>query len=340
MSYDYSYVEDYYNGKVLLDLSAPFTATYDTRNDTLNPTSGFYLRLLAEPDYVTDEPAMYLTGDSELRLYRALDDDERFVLAARGARGEHRAVPISRTCRLTAASMRAAAARCAATNIWRSARAFRAMARRAGLSRVDGSLEARIKVTDTIGIVPFVDGGYVAETSLFGGDEEFRWSVGLGLRYYTAVGPDQARCRDPHQSPSGRSGFRDLLRHRAELLMTRILALILLLLTALPAQAQEQSASGFVERLLESVLSAEGRSLSIQNTSISLTGDVTVGRVEVRDGEDAWLVIENLSLVWRPLSLFGKQLEVTSLTAARVHMLRMPRTPEGKRRCPAGTART
>lgn len=111
--------------------------------------------------------------------------------------------------------------------------------------------------------------------------------------------------------------------------MTRILAIALLLLTVLAAQAQERSARGFVEQLLESLLSAEGRSLSIENASISISGDVTVGRVGVRDGEDAWLVIEDLSLVWRPLSLFGSQLDVTSLTAARVHMLRLPVTPEG-----------
>ena len=112
--------------------------------------------------------------------------------------------------------------------------------------------------------------------------------------------------------------------------MTRILAIALLLLTVLAAQAQERTARGFVEQLLESVLSAEGRSLAIENASVSISGDVTVGRVEVRDGDDAWLVIEDLSLVWRPLSLFGSQLDVTSLTATRVHMLRLPVTPEGR----------
>lgn len=111
--------------------------------------------------------------------------------------------------------------------------------------------------------------------------------------------------------------------------MARVLAIALLLLTVLAAQAQERSPRGFVEQLLESVLSAEGRSLAIENARISISGDVTVGRVEVRDGTDPWLVIEDLSLVWRPLSLFSRQLEVTSLTAARVHMLRTPVTPEG-----------
>lgn len=113
--------------------------------------------------------------------------------------------------------------------------------------------------------------------------------------------------------------------------MKRLIAMVLVALTlaAVPARAQE-AAKGFVERLLESVLSAEGRSLSIEGTSISFSGDVTVAKVTVRDGTNSWLEIENLALVWRPLSLFGKQLDVTSLTADRVHVFRLPQSPEGK----------
>ena len=114
--------------------------------------------------------------------------------------------------------------------------------------------------------------------------------------------------------------------------MTRILATLLILVSVLAgaARAQDTAAKGFVERLLESMLSAEGRSLSLESTSISITGDVTVGRVTVRDGNDAWLEIENLAMAWRPLSLFGKQLDITSLSADRVHLVRLPQTPEGK----------
>ena len=113
--------------------------------------------------------------------------------------------------------------------------------------------------------------------------------------------------------------------------MKRLLAIILLVASMLagPASAQD-AAKGFVEGLLESVLAAEGRSLSIEGVGISLTGDLTVAKVTVRDGNDAWLEIEQLSLVWRPLSLFSKQLDITSLAAGRVHVKRMPQSPEGK----------
>ncbi len=51
-----------------------------------------------------------------------------------------------------------------------------------------GSLEARIAVTDTIGIVPFLDVGTVsADTTPDFSD--IRMGAGIGLRYATPFGP-------------------------------------------------------------------------------------------------------------------------------------------------------
>ena len=44
-------------------------------------------------------------------------------------------------------------------------------------------------MTDTIGIVPFVDAGTAFESSFPDFDEQIRVAAGLGLRYYTAIGP-------------------------------------------------------------------------------------------------------------------------------------------------------
>lgn len=59
-----------------------------------------------------------------------------------------------------------------------------------GRSMLDGSIEARVKVTDTIGIVPFVDAGMAFEPSLPDfGEQRLAVGVGVGLRYYTSIGP-------------------------------------------------------------------------------------------------------------------------------------------------------
>ena len=58
-----------------------------------------------------------------------------------------------------------------------------------GKSSLELSLEARIKITDTIGIVPFVDAGSFYPSSVPQLGHQLFYGPGLGLRYYTAFGP-------------------------------------------------------------------------------------------------------------------------------------------------------
>jgi translocation and assembly module TamA len=51
------------------------------------------------------------------------------------------------------------------------------------------SSELRMKVTDTLGFAAFVDGGNAFEAAFPDFDEPLRWGAGLGLRYFTRVGP-------------------------------------------------------------------------------------------------------------------------------------------------------
>lgn len=57
-----------------------------------------------------------------------------------------------------------------------------------GRSIIEVGLEARFRYKN-FGIVPFIDGGNVFDTQVPEFDEELRWGVGLGLRYYTKIGP-------------------------------------------------------------------------------------------------------------------------------------------------------
>ena len=51
------------------------------------------------------------------------------------------------------------------------------------------NLETRFRVTDEIGFVPFLDGGMAYRDALPGWFSDMRWGAGLGLRYYTPIGP-------------------------------------------------------------------------------------------------------------------------------------------------------
>jgi translocation and assembly module TamA len=58
-----------------------------------------------------------------------------------------------------------------------------------GSSVLEASLETRWRLTDKIGIVPFVDGGTVYQQPYPDFSEEFFWAAGVGLRYFTIAGP-------------------------------------------------------------------------------------------------------------------------------------------------------
>ena len=58
-----------------------------------------------------------------------------------------------------------------------------------GRSSLVLNLEARIKVSETIGIVPFVDAGSYHESPVPQLCRTLLYGVGLGVRYYTAFGP-------------------------------------------------------------------------------------------------------------------------------------------------------
>ena len=72
-----------------------------------------------------------------------------------------------------------------------------------GLSLLVASLEMRARVTEQIGIVPFVDVGSAFDASWPDFDPPVKVGAGLGLRYYTPIGPIRADVAVPLQAESG-----------------------------------------------------------------------------------------------------------------------------------------
>jgi translocation and assembly module TamA len=58
-----------------------------------------------------------------------------------------------------------------------------------GRSLATCSLELRLKLTERFGVVGFLDGGNVFESTYPDFSEPFLWGTGVGLRYYSPVGP-------------------------------------------------------------------------------------------------------------------------------------------------------
>jgi translocation and assembly module TamA len=58
-----------------------------------------------------------------------------------------------------------------------------------GNSLLEMSAEARVRATQSLGLVLFADGGSAFTDTVPSGDQKARWSAGAGIRYTTPVGP-------------------------------------------------------------------------------------------------------------------------------------------------------
>ncbi len=166
---------------------------YDRRNDPLNATRGYYLEAEATPFYEAEYGNVAARGYLEGRIYRGLDDDERFVLAFRSKVGvysgpdERESPPDQLFFAGGAGSVRGYAYRSIGIDVTKSGGGEGVGG---GRSLVEGSGEARLRLTERWGGVAFVDAGYVFSSSTFGGDDsDLRAGAGLGARFFTGLGP-------------------------------------------------------------------------------------------------------------------------------------------------------
>jgi translocation and assembly module TamA len=169
----------------------PGALTRDSRDDPLDPTEGSRLALQATP-YLSTVEALQPFARASLAgsSYYAVDADDRFVLAGRARVGtlvgaETEDVPASKRFYAGGGG---------------SIRGFPFEEvgplddendPLGGRSLIELGLELRIKVTDSIGLVPFVDAGQVYDTVYPDPSvaTPLRYGAGLGVRYYTAIGP-------------------------------------------------------------------------------------------------------------------------------------------------------
>ena len=180
-------------------VATPASLTYDSTDNPIDATRGFKLSGEATPFF--GKPSSFFQARASASAYLALDEEANYVLAGRVGGGV-----------LAGADLADIPARerfFAGGGGSVRGFAFRTLSPMAqgqitgGKSLIEGSLEARIKVTKTIGVVPFIDAG-----GAFGGSwpdfrEPLRVAVGLGLRYYTPIGPIRVDVAAPLNRRSG-----------------------------------------------------------------------------------------------------------------------------------------
>jgi translocation and assembly module TamA len=195
-------------GKTNYFLSGVLVALrYDTTDNELDPHRG--VRIMAsgnaDPKFFGSSMTLY-QGKAQASTYYSIDEDGRYVLAGRvalGAGGGSYILDIPDNRRFFSGgggSVRGYP--------WRSLSPLGPNGEpMGGQSLFEASAEARIKVTDTIGIVPFVDAGQAFATSFPNFQQYLAYSVGLGLRYYTGFGPFRIDFALPLERQPGQPSF-------------------------------------------------------------------------------------------------------------------------------------
>jgi len=161
----------------------------DTSNDRLDPSEGTRLRLSLRPySGKGDDDVAFLISEITGTGYYAPGDGDRFIIAGRVKLGsvvgeETSALPANKRFY---------------TGGGASIRGYKFQSvgplgpdetPLGGRSLFEIGAELRVKVTDTIGGVVFIEGGNVYDDKLPDTSSDLQWAAGFGIRYFTAVGP-------------------------------------------------------------------------------------------------------------------------------------------------------
>lgn len=179
--------DDAFGNDDFMIVSLPARLDYDARDDKLDPTRGLRGTLDVEPlaDVLGSTVAMVARGS--VSGYVSVADSERMVFAGRAAIGSIigatlSEVPATRRFFLGGGgSIRGFE--------YRSIGATSGGQTVGGLSFWEASAEFRIRVSEKVGIVPFVDAGAAYQDAYFDFSEDVFVGAGVGLRYYTPLGP-------------------------------------------------------------------------------------------------------------------------------------------------------
>ena len=181
-------------------LTLPLSAEFDYRDNKLDAKSGYYARAELTPFLALDGADDGLRTYVDARYYRTFGTARPVTLAFRGQLGSVLGPDLSVA---------------PADNLFYSGgggtvrgQPYQALGVDLGGGNVTGgrsflgfSAEARIKVRGNIGIVGFVDAGYIGEEEFPDGSGTWHTGAGVGLRYDTGIGPIRFDVAVPTSGP-------------------------------------------------------------------------------------------------------------------------------------------
>jgi translocation and assembly module TamA len=187
LSGEVSRITDFFGTQNYYLLGVPIEADWDTTDSKLDPRTGFRVALVGEPVASFGPTPSFFSASATASAYYPLDEAKKYVLAGK--------VQIASDLGTSLRGIPAYRRQFAGGGGTVRGYSYQALSPTAangqiigGRSLFDASAELRVHVTDTIGVVPFVDIGnaYAASFPDFSG---LHVGAGIGLRYFTIVGP-------------------------------------------------------------------------------------------------------------------------------------------------------
>lgn len=187
-------------------LTLPVGVTWDRRDSKTDAKRGYYLDAEVKPflGFGTTGSGARLYAD--LRGYRDFGAESRFVVAGRFQAGAVLGPSLLDTPRDDlflsggGGTVRGQPYQSLGINVARGPTNFLI----GGNRFLAASIEARAKVTDSIGVVGFVDAGSIGLDDFFGTNSDWHAGAGIGVRYDTGVGPIRLDIAGPVGGNTGK----------------------------------------------------------------------------------------------------------------------------------------
>jgi len=176
-------------------LGLPSSLSWDSRDDLLDPRSGFRLKLIGTPFAgSSDRDLTFFKLEGRASYYLRLNKSGSHLLAGRVRMGSMQGetlldIPANR--RFYAGG----AIRGYGLDLVGPLDSNNTPT--GGRSVLEFSVELRSRISESFGLVPFFDAGNVYDDRFPDGKRELRRSAGLGIRYYTAIGPIRFDYAEP-----------------------------------------------------------------------------------------------------------------------------------------------
>lgn len=201
----YEQIDDAFGRTEYLPVALNGELVHDSRDNKLDATSGVHATALVKPTLDVLVETAYVSASAAVASYAALDRAENAILAGRlfaGIIAGASAADVPASERIFAGgggSVRGYE--------YRSLGPLKGGQVVGGLALVGGSIEARIRISERFGLVPFVDAAAVSADTAMRFSDDFYVGAGIGLRYYTSLGPLRLDVAFPLSDREGQAGY-------------------------------------------------------------------------------------------------------------------------------------